>query len=101
MKKLVSLICILVVGLFLVGCTNDEDRYVEGVYTDTVFLTAGTRITFDTRGNTFSLDIVNAEGERHPMAGTALTGRFSAGVLADSEYTITITGNGRFRLSWN
>lgn len=97
MKKMLVL---LVVILFLVGCTNDDDRYVDGSYSDTIFLTAGTWINFYTMGNTFSLDIVNDEGERHPMAGTGLTGRFRAGILVDSEYTITITGNGRFRLNW-
>jgi uncharacterized lipoprotein NlpE involved in copper resistance len=99
MKKLFVLVGILAV-LFLVGCTNDDDRYVEGVYYDTVFLTAGTWVTFDTRGNTLSLDMVNEAGERHPMAGTAMTGRFNARILADSEYTFTITGNGRFSISW-
>jgi len=100
MKKLLVLV---VVILFLGGCSSGgaDDRYVDGVYSDTVFLTAGTTLTFDTRGNTFSLDIINEAGEQHPMSGTVLTGRFNAGVLADGEYTFTVTGNGRFRMSWD
>jgi len=100
MKKLFVLV---VVILFLGGCSGSgaDDRYADGVYSDAVFLTAGTRLTFDTRGNTFSLDIVNEAGERLPMSGTAMTGRFTAWIPADSTYTFTVTGDGRFRMTWN
>jgi len=95
MKKLF----VLVVILFLGACSvNMGDNFFRNNFEQTLFLYEGATVTLDTHGGRFDLEIINEAGERHPMSGSGMAGRFNAVVSTSGEYTITINGRGRFEL---
>ena len=95
MKKLF----VLVVIYFLGACSvSNGENFFRNNFEQTLFLYEGATVTLDTHGGTFYLEIVNEAGERHPMSGSGMTGRFNAVVSTSGEYTVTINGRGRFEL---
>jgi len=100
--------------VFLVACTPNDtglvitdtsvemnDSNFSGIETHTITLRANDVITVDTKGNVFDILIVDDSGTPMPFSGNGMSGRNLSGrIVEDGEYTITIEGSGRFRVSW-
>jgi len=108
-KYMVMAISAIIAVVFLVACspnTNDtsiemNDRNFSGIETHTITLRANDVIRLNTMGNTFSILIVDESGTPTLFSGDGINGRdLRATVIEDGEYTITIEGSGRFRISW-
>ena len=115
MKKLL----ILVVILFLGGCsgatrtrnanliiTDTEvimnTRAFDGTFSHTLFLTADTQLSVESleQGRRFDIDVTSDVDDFSPMYGNRVSGTLNVRIIDDGNYTITVTGRGRFSISW-
>ena len=113
-KIWISAIFLIVAVSFLVACTQNNTELVitdasiemndgkfTGVETHTVKLSANDVIIMDTRGNVFDVLIIDESETPMPFFGKGISGSNLKGtIVEDGEYTITIEGSGRFKISW-
>ena len=99
---------------FLVACSQNDtglvitnksiemnDNKFSGTETHTITLKANDRITLDTRGNVFNVNIIDESGTPMPFFGNSISGsNLSGQIIEDGEHTITIEGSGSFKVSW-
>ena len=116
MKKLFVLV---VVILFLGGCSGAtrtrnanlivtetevimNTRAFDGTFSHTLFLTADTQLSFESleRGRRFDIDVTSDVDDFSPLYGNSVSGTFNVSITDDGNYTITVTGRGRFSISW-